>query len=449
MTAFAMKDVEVLLFDVMGTVVDDQGTSRRELSSAGVADTDAVAARWTDELNAAMAEVNSGRRSWASHRQLRREALMALIDEGVMPALDAAVLDRLASVVDRYEPWPDSVAAIGALRSHVQVVALSNADISELIALSARSGLAWHAVLSGQVARRYKPDPFVYRNALGLLRVHPAHVMLVAAHAWDLRAAAEHGIRTAFVARPGATAPDPDDRFTLQSATFPNCAATSAVLCSVGRQPIASRSPAAEHPLDRRRRRNGGRSKRAATESWAPNVALATQRLHPRGVVVVADPDEPPLPFADQSFDLVTSRHPATVWWPEIARVLRPGGTYLAQHVGPESVAEVYEFFLGPQHFTQHPRHPDRERADAERAGLRVSSIRMERLRVEFYDIGAVVYFLRKVLWIVPGFTVAAYRGRLLDMHHQIENDGVFLAHSTRVLIEATRPPRPIPSNNC
>src|SRR5690606_28899646 len=56
-----------------------------------------------------------------------------------------------------------------------------------------------------------------------------------------------------------------------------------------------------------------------ATESWPPNVAKAARKLHPRGVVVVADPDEPPLPFANDAFDLVTSRHPATVWWTEIA----------------------------------------------------------------------------------------------------------------------------------
>jgi hypothetical protein len=60
----------------------------------------------------------------------------------------------------------------------------------------------------------------------------------------------------------------------------------------------------------------------AATESWPPNLALATQRLHPRGVVVVADPDEPPLPFADGAFELVVRRHPARIWWNEIARVL-------------------------------------------------------------------------------------------------------------------------------
>ncbi len=65
-----------------------------------------------------------------------------------------------------------------------------------------------------------------------------------------------------------------------------------------------------------------------ATESWPPNVAQATSLLHPRGVVVVVDSDEPPLPFADEAFDLVTSRHPSTVWWDEIARVLRSRGTY-------------------------------------------------------------------------------------------------------------------------
>lgn len=179
-----------------------------------------------------------------------------------------------------------------------------------------------------------------------------------------------------------------------------------------------------------------------ATESWAPNVALATKRLHPRGVVVVADPDEPPLPFADAAFDLVISRHPASVWWEEIFRVLRPGGTYLAQHVGPRSMAELYEFFLGAQDETerQHTRHPDVESAQALTAGLEIETLRLERLRVEFFDIGAVVYFLRKVIWTVPDFDVDRYDSRLHDLDAQIRRDGSFVAHSTRVLVQARRP---------
>lgn len=178
-----------------------------------------------------------------------------------------------------------------------------------------------------------------------------------------------------------------------------------------------------------------------ATESWPPNVAKATRLLHPRGAVVVAIPDEPPLPFADAAFDLVISRHPVTVWWEDIARVLQPGGTYLAQHVGPASVFELVEYFLGPQpEDVWRHRDPEGERRDAEAVGLEVVDLRTASLRMEFFDVGAVVWFLRKVMWIVPGFTVARHRDRLRQLHDQIQREGPFVAHSTRTLIEARKP---------
>ncbi|RSN73144.1 SAM-dependent methyltransferase [Streptomyces sp. WAC 05379] len=178
-----------------------------------------------------------------------------------------------------------------------------------------------------------------------------------------------------------------------------------------------------------------------ATEGWPPNVAKATALLAARGVAVVAAPEEAPLPFADAAFDLVTSRHPVRAHWPEIARVLRPGGTYFAQHVGPHSVFELVEYFLGPQpEEVRSGRDPERERADAEAAGLEVVDLRAEELRMEFHDIAAVVHFLRKVVWMVPGFTVEAHRPRLKDLHEEIESDGPFVAHSTRHLFEARKP---------
>jgi SAM-dependent methyltransferase len=177
----------------------------------------------------------------------------------------------------------------------------------------------------------------------------------------------------------------------------------------------------------------------AAVESWPPNIALATKLLHPRGVVVVATPDESLLPFGDDAFDLVTSRHPHTLWWTEIARVLRPGGTYLAQHIGPETVAELVEHFIGPQPEAWALRHPANERAAAQAAGLQIVDMRQERLRQEYFDIGAVVYFLRKAIWTVPDFTVERYRDRLRELHQRIEADGPFVAHATRVLVEARK----------
>lgn len=178
----------------------------------------------------------------------------------------------------------------------------------------------------------------------------------------------------------------------------------------------------------------------AAIETWPPNAALATQRLHPLGVVVVASRDEPPLPFADDAFDLVTTRHPISVWWTEIFRVLRPRGTYFAQHIGPATTGELVEYFIGPQPEKWAEFHPDTVRAQAQDAGLQIVDVRMERLRAEFFDIGAVVYFLRKVVWAVPGFTVQRYRDRLRELHELIEADGAFVTHATRVLVEARKP---------
>lgn len=178
----------------------------------------------------------------------------------------------------------------------------------------------------------------------------------------------------------------------------------------------------------------------AAVESWPPNIPLATKLLHPRGVVVVGTPDESVLPFADEAFDLVTSRHPHTLFWPEIARVLRPGGTYLAQHIGPATVSELIEHFIGSPPEGSDPRHPDNESAAARAAGLEIVTMRPERLRQEYFDIGAVVYILRKVIWWVPDFTVERYRDRLRELHERIESDGPFVAHATRVLVEARKP---------
>lgn len=179
-----------------------------------------------------------------------------------------------------------------------------------------------------------------------------------------------------------------------------------------------------------------------ATEGWPPNLARATALLHPLGAVVVADQEEPPLPFADEAFDLVSSRHPATVHWPEIARVLAPGGVYFAQHVGDGANVEISEYFLGRLD-RDGSRHHEVEADLARASGLEIVQCQNERLQLEFFDVGAMVFFLRKVVWTVPGFSVDRYRARLHDLHEQIEQDGVFRSTMSRTLLEARKPSAP------
>jgi SAM-dependent methyltransferase len=176
-----------------------------------------------------------------------------------------------------------------------------------------------------------------------------------------------------------------------------------------------------------------------ATESWRPNVDVARARLAPLGARVVAVADAPVLPFADASFDLVVSRHPVVVLWAEIARVLRPGGTYLSQQIGPGTNRELTEYLLGPQPVNE-TRSAASARAGAAAAELEIVDLRESALRVEFFDVGAVVYFLRKVHWTVPGFTPAAYDAELRRLHAQIERAGPFVSTAQRILVEARRP---------
>ena len=176
-----------------------------------------------------------------------------------------------------------------------------------------------------------------------------------------------------------------------------------------------------------------------ATESWPPNLALARARLAPLGGTVVEVADDADLPFDDESFDLVSTRHPNVVDWPEVARVLKPGGRFFAQLIGNASNRELYEYLMGPQD-PGTGRLASVEGANAAAAGLRVIDLRHESTAVEFFDVGAVVHFLRKVIWTVPDFSVEKYRERLRDLHDDIQRDGSFVSHSERVLIEAVKP---------
>jgi SAM-dependent methyltransferase len=176
-----------------------------------------------------------------------------------------------------------------------------------------------------------------------------------------------------------------------------------------------------------------------ATESWPPNVDVARNMLEARGVSVLEVSDNAALPFENETFDLVCSRHPTVTLWREIARILQPSGTYLSQLVGAGTNSELTDFMMGPQPISER-----RTMAQAlllsTSAGLEVIDAQEESLPVEFFDVGAVVYFLRKVIWTVPDFSIDKYRDRLKLLHHLIEDHGSFQSHSQRLLIELRKP---------
>lgn len=176
-----------------------------------------------------------------------------------------------------------------------------------------------------------------------------------------------------------------------------------------------------------------------ATEGWWPNAQVARRRLQRLGARVVAVADSPTLPFTDASFDLVVSRHPVVVLWGEIARVLCPGGTYLSQQIGAGTNRELVDAMMGPQPVNER-RSAASARREAASAGLELVDLRECALRVAFFDVGAVVHFLRKVRWTVPDFTPEAYDAPLRRLHERMEAEGSFVCTAQRLLVEARRP---------
>ena len=212
--------VTTLVFDVMGTVVDIDGSIAAQARQVLDLDDDALAAllaSWDAGLQREMDAVVAGSAPWRPHRELRAAALEAT------GAASPEAAQLLTTVVHRLDPWPEAAAGLGRLRELRRVVALSNADMDELVDLSAHGGLAWHALLSAAFARSYKPDPAVYDMALELVGIQPAQAMLVAAHPWDLRAAAARGY-----APPTSPAPEPcGPRATTRSTSTPTTSKTS------------------------------------------------------------------------------------------------------------------------------------------------------------------------------------------------------------------------------
>lgn len=176
-----------------------------------------------------------------------------------------------------------------------------------------------------------------------------------------------------------------------------------------------------------------------ATEAWAPNVPVARERLEPLGVTVHAVGDDDPLPFANASLDLVLNRHDS---WDshELRRVLRPGGTFITQQVGGQNDAELNELLGTPPAEDYSDWTLDRAMEDLAEAGMIVVEGQEAFPPTRFYDIGALLFYLKAVPWQVDDFSVETHRVQLYEIHLLIEQQGWLEVGGHRFLIHAECP---------
>lgn len=207
--------IEVVVLDVLGTLVDEPGGLRaaiRDAVSASVdASVDDLLDVWQRHVETEQQRIGRGQRAYASTEVIDAEAARRVADRAGLA--DPAAIARLATAGQRLPPWHDSVAGLARLAERFPVFGLSNAGRTALPRLNAHAGLRWHQALSAETVRAYKPAPEVYRLAVDTAGCPPERVLMVAAHAWDLRGARATGMRAAHVRRPVGDPPLVSDDF--------------------------------------------------------------------------------------------------------------------------------------------------------------------------------------------------------------------------------------------
>jgi SAM-dependent methyltransferase len=173
-----------------------------------------------------------------------------------------------------------------------------------------------------------------------------------------------------------------------------------------------------------------------AVEGFAPNLPVARRRLEPLGIPVFQANTQSGMPFEDGAFDLVLNRH-GGFRAAEMHRILKPGGMFLTQQVGGDNLADLAAVFGAGLAY------PDntlaRVRGDLTALGMDIRRAEEWRGAVTFTDVGALIYFLRAVPWVVEGFKVEQQLGPLEALQARLDAGQPLAFTYTRFLVEAVK----------
>ncbi len=101
----------------------------------------------------------------------------------------------------RMTAWPDVSEALSRLRRKHEVFVLANGTTRLQLDLARSSGLEYDMLFSSQLLGLTKPDPEMYLKAMSLVGAAPENSIMVAAHAYDVRAAKKVGMKTGYIRR--------------------------------------------------------------------------------------------------------------------------------------------------------------------------------------------------------------------------------------------------------
>ena len=177
--------------------------------------------------------------------------------------------------------------------------------------------------------------------------------------------------------------------------------------------------------------------KAVAYEGYKPNVPVARKRLKPFGVKVIENRNLKKLPFKNKEFDLVLNRHGA-INSKEIYRILKEKGIFFTQQVtGAEDSQDLVKEFKAKRKFSNITLKEYKKQLI--KAGFKIKKAKKWKGKRIFKDIGAIVYYLKAIPWIVQGFSVKKYLTKLKELQKRLEKKKKLKYNTARFMILAEK----------
>ena len=203
-----INEINALVFDVFGTVVDwrmsiaREGKALARRKNITHVDWLEFADEWRAGYGPSMNRVRQGELPWTRIDDLHRMILDELLNKYGIEGLTEDEKRDFNKAWHRLDPWPDSLAGLTRIKQRYIIATLSNGNVGLLTNMAKYGSLPWDCILSAELVRHYKPDPETYLMAADMLGLKPSEVLMTAAHKNDLKAARAQGLKTAFVSLP-------------------------------------------------------------------------------------------------------------------------------------------------------------------------------------------------------------------------------------------------------
>lgn len=175
-------------------------------------------------------------------------------------------------------------------------------------------------------------------------------------------------------------------------------------------------------------------NKTSVTEAWEPNVKLCKERLEPLGMEVKQVFEDSKLPFENNTFDIIINRHEAFDL-KEVRRILRPNGIFITQQVGGRNNERLSKALIKDFQPLFSENTLDNTLKEANKNFFDVVYSKEFFPKLQFKDIGALVYFAKIIQWEFPNFSVDNCFEELCKLNYEIEKYGYIESKEHRFIV--------------